>query len=377
MRRYFADEKEAKAEAERVLLAMANGATRALTLTNADAEAYAMAVDELKAVGASLLPAAREYRACVEILGPKVSLIEAVRYFVASGASEVIPKTVPETVAEFVAEKTRLKKSRVHLSDIGYRLDNFAKEFPGPIAEVTKGQIKKWLLAMDVGARSRRNFAGAITSLFRWAKSEEVKYLPSGRPSAGEGLTKKEDAEDDGEDVVIYSPAEVRAILERLQSKRPELVPFVAIGAFAGLRTAEIQRLDWAEVDLGQGHIEITKRKAKTRTRRLVPILPNLAKWLDPYRGKTGSVCPYIRTQFAVQREVEGRGEAGDVKLLDWKRNALRHSFATYRIATIKSENQVALEMGNSPAMVFANYRGVATEAVAKEFWGIEPPPLL
>ena len=35
-----------------------------------------------------------------------------------------------------------------------------------------------------------------------------------------------------------------------------DVVPFLAIGAFAGLRHAEILRLDWAEVDLAGGHIE-------------------------------------------------------------------------------------------------------------------------
>ena len=37
---------------------------------------------------------------------------------------------------------------------------------------------------------------------------------------------------------------------------------------------------------------------------------------------------------------------------LAWKHNALRHSFISYRVA------KVSLEAGNSPRMVFSNYRG-------------------
>jgi hypothetical protein len=33
-----------------------------------------------------------------------------------------------------------------------------------------------------------------------------------------------------------------------------------------------------------------------------------------------------------------------------------------YRIATVKSADQVALEAGNSPSVIFKNYRELATE---------------
>jgi hypothetical protein len=37
-----------------------------------------------------------------------------------------------------------------------------------------------------------------------------------------------------------------------------------------------------------------------------------------------------------------------------WKRNGLRHSFISYRIAPVKNENTVSLEAGNSPQMISA-----------------------
>ena len=44
-----------------------------------------------------------------------------------------------------------------------------------------------------------------------------------------------------------------------LNHVRDELKPFVAIGAFAGLRHAEIQRLDWREVHLADRFIEVPR----------------------------------------------------------------------------------------------------------------------
>ncbi|MBU6400831.1 MAG: hypothetical protein KGS61_10965 [Verrucomicrobia bacterium] len=70
---------------------------------------------------------------------------------------------------------------------------------------------------------------------------------------------------------------------ELLTAARPEMVPWLVIGAFAGLRSAELQRLDWSEVNLAERHIEIKASKSKTAARWLAPITDNLARWLAPY----------------------------------------------------------------------------------------------
>ena len=50
--------------------------------------------------------------------------------------------------------------------------------------------------------------------------------------------------------------------------------------AFAGLRTSELLRLNWSEVNLARGYIEVKAEKTKSARRRLVEIMPNLAAWL-------------------------------------------------------------------------------------------------
>jgi hypothetical protein len=56
---------------------------------------------------------------------------------------------------------------------------------------------------------------------------------------------------------------------------------------------------------------------------------------------------------------------------IPWPRNVLRHSFISYRIAMVKSADQVALEAGNSPAIIFRHYRELTTEETAREWFGI------
>ena len=56
-----------------------------------------------------------------------------------------------------------------------------------------------------------------------------------------------------------------------------------------------------------------------------------------------------------------------------WKRNGLRHSFISYRMAIRQNENQVATEAGNSPAMIFRHYRELVTRQQARAWFAIKP----
>src|SRR5262249_22563111 len=108
--------------------------------------------------------------------------------------------------------------------------------------------------------------------------------------------------------------------------------------------------------------------KAKTATRRLVPIAKNLARWLAAAPRDGSLVWRHRKSRFfeAVSRVAR----ASRIKL---KRNALRHSFISYRIAEIQDVNRVALEAGNSPQMIFRHYRELATPEQARTWFSIAP----
>jgi hypothetical protein len=46
---------------------------------------------------------------------------------------------------------------------------------------------------------------------------------------------------------------------------------------------------------------------------------------------------------------------------------SLCHSYISYRIAEVKNAARVALEAGNSPAIIFRHYRKLVTEVAAGE----------
>jgi integrase len=183
-------------------------------------------------------------------------------------------------------------------------------------------------------------------------------------------------ADEKSGEIQIFTPEELVRILS---TAREELIPWLAIAAFAGLRSSEIQRLDWSEISLtgdAEPHILVKSSKAKTGSRRLVPVSDNLARWLARCAKSEGRVSAFDNMSKQIDwlvadmnRDHEKRG----LKKFAWKRNAMRHSFISYRLAIIKVTGQVALEAGNSPQMVFKHYRQLVTEKAAQQWFGIAP----
>jgi hypothetical protein len=141
-----------------------------------------------------------------------------------------------------------------------------------------------------------------------------------------------------------------------------------------------------SKVDLDNGYITIDTSIAKTNSRRLMPIVPNLKAWLKAHKAlpsgdqRTGPVLELANIVNAVKRLTNATRPVdpdNPEKLLapkvPWRHNALRHSFCSYRLADVKSAAEVALEAGNSPQMIFQHYRELVTEKAAKAWFAITP----
>ena len=132
--------------------------------------------------------------------------------------------------------------------------------------------------------RTRNNLRSAVQTFFSFAKSRG--YLPKDHDEIDSVPVVK----DRGGAIEVFTPTE---LVEILNHTGEGLIPFVTLGAFAGIRHAEIQRLDWKDIRFEEdGIIEIHAGNAKTASRRTVPIVENLRQWLLPHRLASGLVCP-------------------------------------------------------------------------------------
>jgi integrase len=360
VKKSFADLEKAKTEAYAAAAKIQSGQIDVLELKSEDRIAYQHAIAVLKPTGQPLDTAAEQYAEAFKQLNGSGSLLEAARYFRKHHTTELPKKSGKELYEEFLASKKADNASPRYVQDIQSRLGRFAKHFGSDISLITTRELEEWIGGLGCGPVARNGTRSLIITLFNFARQRG--YLPKNQPTEAEAIAL---AKEPPTQIGIFTPAQMGALLEAASDPT---IPYFAIGGFAGLRHAELMRLDWREIKLEEGHIEVTAQKAKTAQRRIVPIQANLAKWLYLYVKPEGQIFGGHPTRFlakvtSVAKEIE----------VDWPHNALRHSFASYRLAQCKSAAEVALEMGNSPRMVFQHYRELVTAADSEKWWSIAP----
>ena len=222
---------------------------------------------------------------------------------------------------------------------------------------MTRPDIEAHLGSFKVTPRTVHNLRTTIRTMLNFAVDQG--YLPAGHPLLGgasrcfKGQTKPE----------VFTPAEMETLLK---AAKPELIPALVIAAFAGVRAAEIKRLNWEDVKFDRNFIEISAAISKLKIRRRAPLTENLRQWLLPYAKPSGKVVNYANLGNAYLK----LAKHAEVK---WKRNGLRHSFISYRVAQSKDVPQVALEAGNSARVIFTNYLEFVDESEAQKWFAIVP----
>ena len=297
--------------------------------------------------------------ACAERLKPfGKTLNDATEHYLAYLSSISRSCTVVALIEEFKTSKKQDGASERYLKDLRNRLENFAADHgAATVGELLPSQIDDWLRGLKVAAQTRNNFRTVLRTLFEfavargYAQENVVAKLAKAKVVRGAPA--------------IFTPAQMQHVLEKAPR---DFVAYLAIGAFAGLRSAEIERLDWSEIDLAGKLIHIKAEKSKSAQRRLVTIPDNLAAWLAPHVRKAGPVADPERVRVA-------RDQTCEAAKIKWPANVLRHSFASYHLAHHSNAAATAAELGHtSPAMLYKHYRELVRPDVAAQWWQVMPP---
>jgi integrase len=292
---------------------------------------------------------------CYRLLeGHNASLLEAVHHFLRY--REHAKNSVPlgELFTEFLGIKEQDNASRRYMTDLRSKVGRFVGVHESQLTcDVTAADIEHWIRSLDIGSVSRESYRRNLSTFLEFGRRRGYSRV---NPAADIKIRRRPEGE-----VTILTPAEVQVLLDKCAS---EIVPYVAICAFAGLRPSEAAALDWADIHLDSMQIEVRARHSKTRRYRLVPIQPNLAQWLSLTPTKSGSVY-YSRRKFREAYKAAG--------IEQWKMDVLRHSYGTYRLPILKSADALALEMGNSADVIFRHYRRPVNEAMARAYFAIMP----
>ena len=354
----FRDLEAAKAEAQAKAAQLARGDVDAVQLTGRDRLVYGRALDAIKEFGLPLDVAAIEYAQARKALDGH-NLADAVSFYTRHHGRGLTGKPVADAVTEFLDAKRTEGRSMLYLTDLRYRLSSLTAAFHIEVRHLSTGDVRDFLDELRLGPRSFNNMRRTLQTFFNFCQSRgwlsrEAELL--------DGVGKHKEAL---ADIEVFTSAELRSLLH---ATAPKLAACLALQAFSGVRSEELLRLNWADLERRKGFVEISAGKAKTAQRRLIPILPNLAQWLAAAPRLSEKLWPNSKTHlFKMMRAV------ADKTGIAWKKNGLRHSYISYRLAATADVAKVALEAGNSPAMIFRHYRELATEAEAAEWFGIVP----
>jgi integrase len=272
--------------------------------------------------------------------------------------------TISALCDKFQALKTKEGHSRRYLDDLHYRLAIFSKSFGSRVAaDIATEDLSAWLAGLNAAPVTVLNYRRILSVLFSYAMRLKA---CADNPVDGAFKPSKADTV-----VGILTVAQAAALLKAAHD-RPEILPAIAIGLFAGVRDAELRRLDWSEIGFESGFITITPSKAKKKARRLIELRPALRAWLEPLRQISGPVWP-AGERGRILHEA-ARSAAG---ITPWPHNALRHSFGSYGLAECQNAAALALEMGNSATVLMEHYREIVLPREAKAYWSLTPEVVL
>jgi integrase len=241
----------------------------------------------------------------------------------------------------------------------------FGRAFAKKLNNIKVPELDSYLKGVSTQGRTRNNHLNTLKMFFRWAQ-EWGRYVPEGTLE----ISKLRPYKEVQSGIEVFTPEEMRRLLELASD---DLRPYLALGAFAGARSAELMRLKWEDIDLEAKTIHLGASITKTRRRRLARMPENLVEWLKSHPGKKTGVIfskplQLSRTRLKLCEKIG----------FNWKKNALRRSYISYRMAQPEGDAiQVSKQCGNSVEMVETNYKELVSPSMAEEWFSLTPKKCL
>jgi hypothetical protein len=363
---FFSQPEGAKAKAKEIADAVATGRAEVLAWEDTLRTELRLALRAVEPTGINILPACQMFADAVKTLGGADQLLVACQHWKVNGPTKALtPKLVGEAVDDFLKrQKVRERRLRV----LKTYLLRFVQKFKGQmIHEIEAAAITDFVDAQRWAPKTRNEALSTFGLLFKegqlrnWVSKDfnPAKSVRREKVIAGA--------------IEVFEPSEAKQMLSRVDK---DLIPFLALWCFAGIRKQEISRMNWQQVNRGleTGWIVLEAKQTKTGQTRSIPIADNLKVWLGFHSKLSGDVLPK-RWQSMTQLDDLTKYISRKTGIV-WKDNAPRHSFGTYHFKLHKDAGATVAAMGNSLSKFQKHYwnrSNSITENVARDWFSIVP----
>ena len=241
------------------------------------------------------------------------------------------------------------------------------------VCDITAADLERLLKPLSIGARQPiMRYWRAVFNL-----GEKRGFLPRGSSPINAMhfvcAPRKE--------VEIINNEHVAKMLEHALENDLELLPFLVLGFFCGIRPdGELPQVLWSDVHLGEKP-EIIVRATVSKTRRMRPIelSENAVSWLNAYRFRSGDMDgPIVKfNEHCLRTRRTANWQAAAGKGIKWIQDGMRHTFCSNWLAFHEKIDRLVLISGHdSVDTMWRHYYKGTTKADAAAFWNLYPPAI-
>lgn len=259
---------------------------------------------------------------------------------------------LPEAIEEFLANKSKTGLRPKYEAEIKRTFRRFVDEIGRkPISHISHIEVQAWLEKFQ-SLSTRKTMQGRVSVLFSWAKRQG--YINQNP------FERIETVRINQADPEILTVKQCQSLIQATRQADPDFLPYFALALFEGIRPEECARLNAKDIDLEREQITVSGEAAKTRNRRIVPLLPPALSIL--------SECPKKhwfdwKTNFRRRRDALRRA----AKLSKWPKDVLRHTAASH-FYNIYGMDEATKALGHSAAIMLRHYRAMQTKEETKNW---------
>lgn len=305
---------------------------------------------------------------------PNVDPIELVEFWL-DHHSEEAERTLSQALPIYTNQMKLAGRDPSYLKHTAKAFERFEAVFGDkPIGSIQSTDIAEFIHSLPFEPLTKRHYRTYLAGAFKWFMQQgwiinnPVASVPAPRVML--------------EEPGILTVKETRSLFRANEKEDPEICALLALGAFAGMRSSAIARMDYKEIDFAARAILTPASKTKKNRRQFIEGLPqNLFEWLSLASKKTFAITP---RQFAKRGEIAFQRAGLLVTKAQAKRekitpkappkNCLRHSFVSYHVALHRNPGHTALLISHkNQNILYEHYLGVATKEDAERYFGIKP----
>ena len=293
-----------------------------------------------------------------------VSLSDVMEFFALHGAKRTNPllKVVINDFIETKAEKGRNEKYLISIRKHFDRLLEYVGE-DTKIGDITPDVLREFISEEfgHTGAVTQGNLLTNLSVLWNYGIKRD--YVGINPILKLDRLDRKYAAPK------VLTPEDMTTLLNYCYKKKwyDRLAVFVLVG-FCGVRTEEASKMKWSDINLETQVVSVSAEIAKKKAFRNNKIPPNALMWflaIEDRRRKG----PIIGDNFVALLR-----SAVKYSHIKHTKNCIRHSFASYGIASGRLISEVAADMGHvDEDVLHSHYRNVVSKIAADNWQKIVP----